>query len=273
MADGSSNLEIIISAVDEASAAFEEVNGSMAGMAEAASAASAEVDASLEGTTEAATMMVDSTTASFNAFIAAIDEAATVAGVDELEIMRQMEATGQTAQEVADEIVAANEEVDASNELSKGSFMSIGVAAGIAFYAVESAVTKAISSAQSWDEESAIIVQTLKDTGSAIPVSAIQDYAQHVQSVTLLTQQQALQSEGLILSYKNLQPHYQSLTLLSADLATKMSQVSGSMTDNLPNATKILVTALEDPVAGINQLFVVQPAKLQRRIDKSCSRI
>lgn len=237
MADGSSNLEIVISAVDEASAAFEEINESLTGVADSAVA------------------MVDSTTASFNEFTASIEAAAEAAGVSEIEIMRQMEATGQTAQEVADEIVAANEEVDASNELSKGSFTSVGVAAGIAFYAVESAVSSAVSSAQSWDEESAIVAQTLKDTGSAIPLSQIQTYAQQVQSTTLLTQQQALQSEGLIMSYKNLQPQYQSLTMLSADLATKMSQVSGTMTDNLPNATKILVTALEDPVAGLNQLI------------------
>ena len=237
MADGSSNLEIVVSAVDEASAAFEEIN------------------TSLESLAETATATVDATTASFNEFIASIDEAAAVAGVDELEIMRQMEATGQTAQEVAAQIVAANEEVDVSSDTSKGSLTGIGVAAGIAFYAVESAVSDAVSSAQSWDEESAILAQTLKDTGSSIPLSEVQDYAQHVQSVTLLTQQQALQSEGLILSYKNLQPNYQSLTMLSADLATKMSQVSGTMTDNLPNATKILVNALEDPVAGINQLI------------------
>jgi hypothetical protein len=230
-------LQIVISAVDEASAAFEEIEDSLAGVSDAAAT------------------MVDATTASFNEFTAAIAQAATDAGVSETEILQQMQATGLGAQEVADEIVAANEEIDASNDLTKGSFMPVGIAAGIAFAAVESAISSSVSSAQSWDEESAIIAQTLKDTGSAIPLSQVQDYAQHVQSVTLLTQQQALQSEGLILSYQNLQPQYESLTMLSADLATKMSQTSGDMADNLPNATKILVNALEDPVAGINQLI------------------
>src|ERR1700722_18499373 len=104
MADSSSNLEIVISAVDQASAAIEEVN------------------ANVESLGTAAATMVDETTASFNEFIASIDEAAAVAGVDQLEIMRQMEATGLTAQQVSEQIVASNEEVDASNELSKGSF-------------------------------------------------------------------------------------------------------------------------------------------------------
>jgi hypothetical protein len=254
MADGESNLEIVISAVDEASASFDQISESMAAMSEAASEATGEIDANFEGTTQAVTTMVDSTTASFNEFMASVEAAAEATGLAEDEILIKMEATGQTAQEVADEIVAANEEVDASNELSKGSFTSIGVAAGIAFYAVESAVSSAITSAQSWDEESAIIAQTLKDTGSSIPVSQVQAYAEQIQSTTLLTQQ-PLQSEGLILSNKDLQGSYQSLTLLAADLATKMSQTSGTLSDNLPNATKLLANALADPVAGLNQLI------------------
>jgi hypothetical protein len=234
MADGSSNLEIIISAIDEASAAFDEISASMD-----------ELQANVAETGTAVGLSYDQMTE--------------VLAQDSAEIQQLMIDTGVSAQEAAAVVEEANAEIASSSETtaasSAGGFAAVGVAAGIAFAAVASSVSSAIDSAKSWDEESTIISQTLKDTGSSIPLSQVQDYAQHVQSVTLLTQQQALQSEGLILSNKNLQGSYQSLTLLAADLATKMSQTSGTLSDNLPNATKILANALADPVAGLNQLI------------------
>jgi hypothetical protein len=259
MADGQSNLEILITAVDEASAALEEVNASLSGLSEAASEAGVTTSEAMDSVSESATAATGIIQTANQAQAESFALAAEIATQSDQAIIDTMLEFSVNAQTAASIVSLSNEEIGASSEeaatLSKGSFMSIGVVAGLAFAAVMSAVSNAISSAQAWDEESAIIAQTLKDTGSAIPLSQIQDYAQQVQSVTLLTQQQALQSEGLILSYKDLQPNYQSLTMLSADLATKMSQVSGTMTDNLPNATKILVNALEDPVAGINQLI------------------
>jgi hypothetical protein len=254
-ADSSSNLEIVISAIDEASAAFDEVSASLEGLSEAADASTAEISASMEGSATVITTGTQEIEGSLDAWQAAMFStgAAAQAMTDEVALSFQEFTASEEA--AAEESAAASEEIATSSALTKGSFTSIGVVAALAFAAVASAVSGAVSSAQGWDEESAIISQTLKDTGSAIPLSQVQEYAQHVQSITLLTQQQALQSQGLILSYKDLQPNYQSLTLLSADLATKMSQASGTMTDNLPNATKILVNALEDPVAGINQLI------------------
>ena len=235
-AEGSTVLEIIISAVNEATAAFEEI------------------DKSLEGVAEAAAVMTDETTASFNAFMESVSAAAAATGLDEDEIMLKMEETGQTAEQVAAEIVTANEEVDASNEVSKGSFTSVGIVAGIAFGAVMSAVDSAVSSAQKWNDTSAIIEGELTKIHSAIPLSAIQAYAVQIQNTTLLTQQQALQAEAVIFAYKNLAPQYQSLTSLGADLATKMSETSGTLSDNMPQAMQTLATALEDPVAGVNKL-------------------
>jgi hypothetical protein len=257
--DGSSNLEILITAVDEASAAFEEINESMGEMAAAAEAASTNTNESLDSVGATAQATSGELSAAMQAQNESFALAAEIATQSDQEIIDTMLEFGVNAQTAANIVVQSNEEIAESSAetatLTKGSFMSIGVVAGLAFAAVASAVSSAISAAQAWDEESAIIAQTLKDTGAALPLSDIQAYAQQIQANTLLTQQQALQSEGLILSYKDLQPNYQSLTMLSADLATKMSQVSGTMTDNLPNATKILVNALEDPVAGINQLI------------------
>lgn len=261
-ADGSSNLEIIISAVDEASAAIEEVNASFSSMSEAADAATTATEDALSGATVSTQEFADQFFATWNEAAAAVESYANVTSLSIDQVMADMQEYGISAQQAADEIVAANASISTSAEttaetvnLTKGSFTSIGVVAGIGFAAVSSAIGNAISSAQQWDVESATIAGELKQIGSSIPLSDVQAYAEQVQSVTILTQQQALQSEGIILSYRDLAPQYQNLTMLSADLATKMAQTSGTMADNLPNATKLLANALNDPVAGINQLL------------------
>jgi hypothetical protein len=260
-ADGSSNLEIIISAVDEASAAIQEVNASFESMSEAADAASSATDASLESVGLTMSNVTGEIEDSMLSQQQSFDLLAEVMQTDSAEIQQLILDEGISFQEAAAVVEEANAEIAASTDetasaidLTKGSFTSIGVAAGIAFAAVSSAVASAISSAQEWNIESATIAGELKQIGSSIPLSEVQAYAQQVQSATLITQQQALQSEGLILSFKQLAPSYQSLTMLSADLATKMSQTSGSLSDNMPNATKILTEALANPIEGFSQL-------------------
>jgi hypothetical protein len=263
-------LEILISAVDNASETLAEVSDSLNAMAaettDAAEEASASFDAmttSIDESFNEVLMTVNSATGEIQSALLTQDQsfqlAAAVAQESDQEIIDQMLMTASTAEEAAADIAEANALIASSAEeaetSSAGAYAGLAAVAGIAFLAIKGAVGDAVTSAQVWDEESANIVQTLKNTGSAIPLSAIQAYAQQIQTVTLLTQQQALQAEGLILNYKNLQPSYQSLTMLTADLATKMSQTSGTMSDNMPNAAKILSNALIDPVAGINQLI------------------
>src|SRR5579863_3837266 len=166
---------------------------------------------------------------------------------------------GMSAAEAAAEIEAANagiqesqEETDAVVTATSGSMrssiMQIGIIAGIAFAGLVSVISNSITAAEKWNETSATITQILKDTGSALPISQIQNYATALSGQILFTQQDILSSEALILSHKNLQGSYQGLTQLAADLATKMGT-------DLPSATKILTNALADPVAGINQII------------------
>lgn len=254
-----SDLEIVISAIDEASASFDEVNTSLGAMSEAASAASAEMDDSLESVG----LTINETTGEIqNALLSQQQSfalAADMAQQSSDEIIDLMASEGISSQEAAAVIEEANAEIAASSEetstASAGGFAAIGAAAGIAFYAVESAVSDAVSSAQQWDETSAVISQELKNIGSSVPLSQIQDYAEQVQSTTLFSQQQALSAEAVVLGFQNLAPNYQQLTLLSADLATKIQQFTGSATADMPSAMKILTNALNDPVAGINQLI------------------
>lgn len=138
--DSSSNLEIIISAVDEASEALAQVSDSMQAVADEASAATASINESLGGVDTAVEEMsgvitvatsqpiqdlsavdeafaamsnqvqatVDSTQSSFDTFMASSAAAAQRVGISQDEIQAQMAATGKTADEVAAQIEADN---------------------------------------------------------------------------------------------------------------------------------------------------------------------
>jgi hypothetical protein len=126
--------------------------------------------------------------------------------------------------------------------------MGLAVVADFVFGYIVSAVNSSTASAESWNKTSAVIAQQLKDIGSSVPLSKIQDYAQSLQQTTLFSQQDILSAEQLITSHQNLATSYQTLTGLAADMATHMGT-------DLPNATKMLTNALTDPVAGFNQLI------------------
>lgn len=143
---------------------------------------------------------------------------------------------------------AITESGETASTASAGAYGGLAAIAGIAFLGIKNAIESAVSSAQEWDETSAQIAQILKDTGSSIPLSEIQAYAQQLQSTTLFTQQDVLSSEALVLSHTQLQGSFEQTTVIAADLATKMGT-------DLPSATRILTNALTDPVAGLNQLI------------------
>lgn len=262
-------LQILISAVDNASETLAGISDELAMMADETAQASDSASASFDSMATSMEASLNEVGLTMNSVTGEIDDAlltqeqaftlaAQVAQESDQEIIDMMLETGTSAQESAAIIEEANAAIDASTAetaaTGKSNYGALAAAAGIAFYGIMTAVNNSISDAKAWNVESATIANTLKDTGSAIPITQVRQYAQHVQSLTLLTQQQALQAEGLILNYKDLQPHYQSLTMLTADLATKMSQTSGTMADNMPQAAKILTAALENPQQGISQL-------------------
>lgn len=247
-----SELQILISAVDEASETMAAIGESVNAMGEEVSSAT---DAASQSFAEFG-LQINTTTGEIENALLTQDQsfalAAEVVQQSSQEIIDLMLEEGVTAQEAAATIAEADATIAASGEeaatSSAGAYAGLAAVAGIAFLGIKNAIGDAVSSAEDWDETSAVIAQTLKDTGSSIPLSQIQAYAQQVQATTLFTQQDVLQSEELILTHKDLQGSFQSVTLLAADLATKMGT-------NLPAATKILTNALSDPVAGINQLI------------------
>jgi hypothetical protein len=249
---GDSELQILITAVDEASETIDGVSASVTGMADEVAAST---DAAAGSFAEFG-LQVNATTGEIENALLTQEQsfavAADLVNASNEEMIDLMVEEGITAQEAAATIAEANAEIASSSVAAKGgsagAYAGLAAIAGIAFLAIKGAIDDAISSAQQWDETSAQVAQILKDTGSAIPLDQIQAYAQQVQSTTLFTQQEALASEALILSHTNLQGSYEETTQMAADLATKMGS-------DLPNATRILTNALTDPVAGLNQLI------------------
>jgi hypothetical protein len=245
-------LQILISAVDGASATLDEIGQSLSAMSEEAAATTEAASASFE---EFGLQVNETTGEIENALLTqqqSFAVAADIVNSTSDEMTQVMVEEGVSAQEAAAVIAEANAEIASSSEeattSSAGAYAGMAAIAGIAFLAIKSGIGDAIGAASNWDETSAQIIQILKDTGSAIPLSAIQAYAEQVQSTTLFTQQDVLSSAALILSHKQLQGSYQETTVMAADLATKMGT-------DLPNATRMLTNALTDPVAGLNQLI------------------
>jgi hypothetical protein len=247
-----SELEILISAVDEASGTIAEVGDSVAGMADqVATSTGAAGDSFAEFG-----LQVDETTGEITNALLTQEQsfavAADLVNASSEEMIDLMVSEGISAQEAAAVISEANatiaESSEAASTASAGAYAGLAAIAGIGFLAIKNVISDAVSSAQAWDETSAQIAQILKDTGSSIPLSQIQAYAQEVQATTLFTQQDVLSAEALIVSHTQLQGSYQETTVLAADLATKMGS-------DLPNATRMLTNALTDPVAGLNQLI------------------
>ena len=247
-----SELEILISAVDEASETMAEVGESATALGDAVAESTTAASASFE---EFGLQVNETTGEIENALLTQEQSFALAADIAQQtsdEIIDVMTSEGVSSQEAAATIAEANAAIASSSEAaattSAGAYAGLAAVAGIGFLALKNVIGDAITSATAWDETSAQIVQILKDTGSAIPLSQIQAYAQQLQATTLFSQQDVLSSEALIVSHTQLQGSYKETTLMAADLATKMGT-------DLPNATRMLTNALTDPVAGLNQLI------------------
>ena len=235
------DLEILVSAVDDASETLESIGTSVSDLSESVSASSTAMEASFNELAEA--MATDS---------ADISEEALAVGNSFNDAMAQITEDTTAA---TDAVASMDEETSSSTGNMRANFLQLGIVAGGAFYGLTSALGTSLSEADQWNQTSAVIGQVLQDTGSKIPLAQIQAYAQSMQNTTLYTQQAALSSSELIMSHQSLQSSYQDILNVAADVATKTGQ-------DLPSATRVLTTALTDPVAGVNQLVRVLGADL-----------
>lgn len=260
------SLLINIEAIDEASETIQGVSEQAQTMADSISGSVLQANEALTGMDESVTMVGDAfagTATTIEGSMGAAAESVTtlneLMAMDSEAISEEALQMGVSFDESAAMIqagaveaeTAMGEEGMAGSATSlKSSMMQIGVVASIVFLTLKKEVTNAIDDAEKWNKSIAIINQELQNTGSSIPISQITAYAQEIQKSTLFTQQSALDSEKQILAHKDLQASYKELTMLTADLATKM----GGGPDSMANAATLLTNALEDPAMGLSRL-------------------
>lgn len=131
--------------------------------------------------------------------------------------------------------------------------LAIGALAAGTFSKISGIVSDSTAAADQWNQESAAVAQTLKDTGSSIPLSQVQAYAVQMQQNTAFTQQQALAAADVILKYKDLQGSYQGILSSAADAAVAQGEASGTL-GNLGAAAKLVGDAMENPIQGLSRL-------------------
>jgi hypothetical protein len=247
-------LSIIVKLQDDASAQLAEMAANISESADTMTEAFA-------GTSTSAQESMDSLTEAMSADSSAISEEAIAIGVSFDEAAANVAASSAGMSESMSD---AESNTSSSTSSMRSNFIQLGIVAGTVFAPMALAANDAVTSAAAWDKELAVVNQTLKDTQSSIPTSDVEAFAKAMQDNTLFTQTDVAQALELILSHKGLQDSYQSLTMVAADLATKMNT-------DLPSATRILTNALADPVAGINQIIrqgnVDLPASMVTMID------
>src|ERR1035437_9241509 len=104
-------------------------------------------------------------------------------------------------------------------ESVRSSFLQIGAVAGGAFYTIESEISAASSANEKWNLSLVDIQNTLKNTGSSIPMSQITAFSEALANTTLFSQQQVLSAEQLVVGNKDLQSSFEDIVGVASDLA------------------------------------------------------
>lgn len=253
-----SNLEIVVSAVDDTGPALDSVSTELAAVGDAAASMAEEVDASAESVGSAFTEMqvagagntasFDASVAELNAGMAEIDaQAQTTAEAFDTAMAEMAASSAATAAGVDADAATEGESLGAGLTGVKSSATQLGVVAGLAFYGIADSIDDAVTNSLKWNETINELNKELANTGSSIPISQITAYAAQLSSQTLYSQQAVLSAENEVMSYSNLQGSYQQITAAAADLATKSGQ-------SLPAAMGTLTKALADPITGVRQL-------------------
>jgi hypothetical protein len=168
--------------------------------------------------------------------VSAVDNAsATLAGVSS-----QLSAMGGSAS-------AASEKTAASLGDIRSAALQVGVIAGGAFATLSEEIKSAAGTNEKWNLSLADINNTLKDTGSTIPISKVQDFAAQIEKTTLFSQQQVLSAAQLALGNKSLQGSFENVIGVAADMATHIGT-------DLPQATQALMKVLNDPSTAVARL-------------------
>ena len=258
-------LEILLTAVDDVSGTMEEIAANVATSTDS-------IQGSFEGVASAATTDFNSAQNSYASLASMMAE-------DTSEITGALAAAVGSMDETSLAFISGtNSMKDDMNGVGASSTLMSGAAGGglllISNYlgqassSVDSFIEKAYSATGQWNISVEALNQVLKDTKSSIPASELLAYTQTMQNTTLFQQQQTLSAAEQVMAYKDLQPNYQTIIGLSADLATKVGVLTNTA-PNLANATKLMTDALENPVSAMSRLItagVAIPPLLQTQI-------
>ena len=138
-------------------------------------------------------------------------------------------------------------------ESVRSTALQIGAAAGVAFAGLSAEIASASSTNEKMNMSLTDIQTTLKNTGSSLPISDIQNFAKSLEGVTLNSQQQIVQAAGLVVGNKELQGSYQTVVTTAADLAQHLADLTGQ-TPDLTAATRALVAIMNDPTTAATRL-------------------
>lgn len=142
---------------------------------------------------------------------------------------------------------SASSSITDSLQSVRSAALQVGAVAGTAFAGLAEEIKSASAINEDWNLSFADIANTLKDTGSSLPISQIEAFAESLSNSTLFSQQQVASSEQLVVGNKSLQSSFESILHTSADLAAHIGT-------DLPDATAALMKVLNDPATAVTRL-------------------
>jgi hypothetical protein len=237
------DLNITLTAIDNASKVFQ-------GVVQTAEASVSELEAVMSVASDEISADALPASEAWNSAFVSITDNAKIAATGMTETFAA--AFAMLDEEALTTMATMDTEISSGVSNINKSFAGISIAATAAFQATKSIITDAVENSDKWSQTSTDLAQTLKNTGSAIPLDQLQEYATSMQNVSIFTQQDILNSEAVLMSHKNLQHSYKELTQFAMDAAASMT-MKGTPT-TVEAAMKIITNALADPVNGLTQL-------------------
>ena len=253
-----SELNIIVSAQNDTTAALESVTSELTQVGVAAE----EMATAIQTSGEEASGVMDAFSAGIvetnQAAIASyaeldnamrlVDETAVTTATEFDTAMAEMEAAAAaTAAGVSTDAEAQSAAMADSMNGMKSTATQAGIVGIFAFMGLKNEIETATAASTEWNKTIVELQKELSNTGSAIPLTALIAYGSQLSQNTLYSQQDVLSAEAILMSYKNLQDQYKTITQAAADLAAKTG-------DSLPQAMGVLTKALADPLTGVRQL-------------------
>ena len=142
---------------------------------------------------------------------------------------------------------SASQSLTDSMSATRSAAVQVGAIAGGVFAGLSMEIKSATETNADWNLTWTDINNTLKNTGSSLPISELEAFAKTMSDSTLFNQQQVASSIQLVVGNKELQGSFSDVLGVASDLATHMKT-------DLPSATQALMKVLNDPATAVQRL-------------------